>query len=121
MLIWFNKGNTMIWFEIKWFFKMNWPYVLLVALILAFGIPVAQIMKNYEPPPERITVEAQGVILGIRNTGAWNVNDTEIKFTDGSIFLLRYSTVLHYKLKHGQNIRIIYSSYRGRVIEINSK
>ncbi len=110
----------MVWFEIKWFFMMNWPVLLLVAVMLACGISAAYFVKDYEPPPERIIVEAQGVIAGIRNTGAWSIYDTEVKFEDGSIILLRYHTVQHYKLKHGQSIKIIYSSYRGRIVEMNS-
>lgn len=106
-------------FEIKWFLKINWT-VLLFAIVLACGISSLYFwMKTYEPPPEQIKIEAQGVIVDIRNTGAWNIYDTEIKFADGSIILLRYSTVRNYKLKHGQNIKIIYSSRRGRTIKIN--
>ena len=114
----------MIWFEIKWFFKMNWPVLLFAAAILACGIPAAHfvkdaayIVKYYEPPPERITIEAQGVVANIRSTGAWCMYDTEVQFTDGSIFLLQYSVVQKYKLKRGQKIKIIRSSYRGRTIE----
>ncbi len=107
----------MIWFEIKWFFKMNWPVLLFVAVILACGIPAAHFVKDYEPPSEQIRVEAQGVVANIRNTGAWSVYDTEVQFTDGSIFLLRYSVVQKYKLKRGQKIKIIHSSYRGQTIE----
>ena len=110
---------NIIWFEIKWFFRLNWP-ILLFTIVLICGIPgLYSWMKNYKPPPEQIRIEAQGIIVGIRNTGAWNVNDTEIKFADGSIFLLPYSTVQHYGLKHGQDIKITYSSRRRRVIEIN--
>lgn len=116
----------MIWFEIKWFFKyklkeaffLNWPVLLLVVLMVCGGLGLYSWMKNYESPPERIEVEACGVIANIRNTGAFNIYDTEIKFTDGSIIMLRYHMVKRYKLKHGQNIRVIYSSRKGRIIKI---
>jgi len=108
-------------FEIKWFFKLNWPILLFTLFLLCVVLGLYSFMKNYEPPPERIEVEAQGVISGIRNTGAFCIYDTEIKFTDGSIIMLQYSTVRHHKLKHGQSIKIIYSSRRGRVIKINKQ
>lgn len=110
---------SMIIFEIKWFFSQNWLTLLFVLLLVFIGLFLFSIMRGYEPPPEQIKIEIEGTIAGIRNTGAWNVNDTEIKFADGSIFLLSYHTVQHYKLKHGQKIKITYSSYKGRVIEIN--
>lgn len=108
----------MIWFEIKWFFKVNWPWLLFVAIMIGLGFPAYHGMKNYTPPPEQITIEAEGVVANIRNTGAWYVHDTEVQFTDGSIFLLRYSVVQKYKLKRGQKIKIVRSSYRGQTIKM---
>lgn len=112
---------SMIMFEIKWFFKMNWPVLLLVVFLVCGVLGLYSCMKDYEPPPERIEIEASGIIMDIRNTGAFNIYDTEIKFDDGSIMLLTYTMVRHYKLKIGQDIRIIYSSRRGRRIEFESQ
>jgi len=106
-------------FEIKWFFKMNWPVLLFTVLLVCGGLLSYLWMKNYEPPPERIEIEAKGIIANIRNTGAWSIYDTEVKFTDGSIILLTYTMLQRYKLKRGQNISVIYSFRKGRTIKIH--
>jgi len=107
------------WFEIKWHFRYNWMFyvIAIVVVMLSFGFwYIAGVAASQPRPPVVITQQAEGTIINIRATGAWeNWCKVELKFDDGTVLLASYSFIRKYNIREGRRYSIIDNSYYGRV------
>ena len=107
-----------VWFEITWHFECWWAGYFGVVIV---GIVVAMLwihMPVQRPRPVVIKTLAEGTIVNVRATGAWeNWCKIELKFEDGTVLLTSYQFINHYKIKEGRNYSIIHHSRIGRMAQ----
>lgn len=107
-----------LWSDIAEHFEWNWMYY---ALFAAICLPVlgCLYMPNEwfetERTPAVVTDLAEGTIVGIRATGAWeNWCKIELKFDDGVVLLTSYYFIREYNIREGRRYLIQRNSRVGK-------
>lgn len=105
---------TDLWEEIKW----NWGICVIVAIVLFCIIGFCLVPVEWfetEQSPAVITQQAEGTIVNIRGTGAWeNWCKIELKFDDGTVLLVSYGFIKKYNIRERHRYSICDNSWYGR-------
>lgn len=105
-----------LWFEIKWHFRWNWGMYVIVALVILAGIVFWHIPYETERSPAVVTTLAEGTVVNIRATGAWeNWCKIELKFEDGVVLLTSYYFIQQWNIREGREYLIQRSSRVGMI------
>ncbi len=98
-----------------WCFKYNWPWyaVVILAAIMVFGILMSLPVGSARPPATIATL-AEGTVVSVRATGAWeNWCKIELKFEDGVVLLTSYYFIQHWNIREGRQYLIQRNSRTG--------
>ena len=106
-----------LWFEIKWHFRYNWPLYAVAIIVIVLGSGtwyVAGKVAAMPQSPAVVTTLAEGTIVGVRATGAWeNWCKIELKFDDGTVLLASYGFIQKYNIREGRRYSICHNSRHG--------
>ena len=91
-----------MWFDIKWHFRYNWQLYVIAIIVMMLGSGALYVagIADATPRPITITQQAEGKIVSIRATGAWeHWCKIELKFDDGTVLLTSYDFLKKYNIR----------------------